>query len=199
MKAEIEKIRAKAQLQLERFKQQIESDSKFAPDTDKARAGVSRDMVYAKEGIPTEPDRAFRLAEELLCGNYQPKRIDAVRADGHLVAELVVHMVRLPKSVSDLIADKIYASRLESQKLSFQSIGEAALLEHMARGGGFEECAPKENGRGDRVTHTLRLNPDLTAAIQERVHQAKRQGFRRASFQRLAEAAIHHYLNTDGA
>ncbi len=209
-KARIEKIRVKAELDLARYKLKAEARLKLAlakqQDGDKGRGRVQygptpkaprlREEAGVREDADVN-DKAALLAAELLQGKYRPKRDDAARTDGHLVAELVVHMVRLPRDVSTLIADKIYAARDTQEKLSFQGIAEAALLEHMAKGGGFAEIAPRGPLR-DMVTHTIRLNPDLTKAIQERVHESKRQGFRRASFQRLAEAAITDYLERQG-
>ena len=209
-KAQIEKIRLKAELQLKKYKLQTHSKPVLSKHDAKQGQGAKPGKIQAyrldedrvsqnsrvREEPEVESDYAARLAEQMLHGKYRPKRADASRKDGHLVAELVVHMVRLPREVSALISDKIYESRA-GQKLSFQGIAESALLEHMAKGGGFEEILPR-GARREMVTHTIRLNPELAKAIQERVHESKRQGFRRASFQRLAKAAINDYLERQG-
>jgi hypothetical protein len=193
---ELKKIRARAKRLMEQERANVAAILSERPLRKKRAGGVVSAGAPAAVGARFDDD-ATRVASKLLAdyAKMGGGPGGAGRADGLLVTQLVTHMVRLPESMGGIICDQVLMAKRSGREMSFQSIAEEAVLEHLAGGGGVDyEGVVAGVGGEKRTTHTLRLNPDLSDALLVRVHTAKKMGARRVSLQSMVISAIHHYM-----
>lgn len=197
---ELKKIRARAKRLMEQERANVAAILSGRPLRKKRAGGAVPAGAPAAAGARFDDD-ATRVASKLLA-DYAKMGGGAAgvgRVDGLRVTQLVTHMVRLPESMRGIICDQILMAKRSGREMSFQSIAEEALLEHLAGGGGADgEGVVAGVSEEKRTTHTLRLNPELSDALLVRVHTAKKLGARHVSLQSMVVSAIRHYMVKNG-